>query len=72
MSNVNTLHERRSLTGVQSFVSVSRVYCVNIYNVLIGICEIYYTTKWKWFTSDYLLMSLVGDGVKYLPRCIIR
>jgi hypothetical protein len=33
MWNVNTLHDRklcRSLTSEQSFVSASRVYCVNI------------------------------------------
>jgi hypothetical protein len=50
--------------------SVYRVYSVSIDNILMWIYEVWYSTRW--FTIVYVRVLSVGDGVKRLPRRIIR
>jgi hypothetical protein len=60
-------HER----GDDLLFLVYRVYSVSIYNILVWICEIWYTV-WRQFTIDCLCVPFVGDGVKGRFRLIIR
>jgi hypothetical protein len=49
-----------------------RAYSVSTDNILMWICEVYYTTQRRWFTIDYFLVLFTGDCVKRQPQHIIR
>jgi hypothetical protein len=52
MGSVNTLHERK----LCSFVSVYRVYSVNTDDILMWICEMYYTIHDSIENGPFLLV----------------
>jgi hypothetical protein len=59
--SINTLDERnlcsRSQTIEQHFVSVYRVYSVSIDNILMWVCEVWYTLQGRLFTIDCVCYS---------------